>query len=217
MKIETFAVNPFKMNCYVYFDEVNKQGVLIDPGVFTHHEKHQIENYIKSQNVRIELILNTHGHIDHIMGNSWAKETYNVPLLMHEADLPLIDKAVDQAKLYGVDFPKPPKPDKFISEGEVISAGNGKLKVLHTPGHSPGSVCFVDEESKIIIGGDVLFKGSIGRTDLWQGDMDTLLNSIHDKLLVYPNDFAIYPGHYDETTIGDEKKYNPFITGDASF
>ena len=211
MKIEPFAINPFQMNCFIYFDEETKDGVIIDPGVFTHYEKHLIEQYIKENGIKINLILNTHGHIDHIMGNAWAKETFAVPILMHKDDLPLIARAMEQGKMFGVDFPEPPNPDKYIEENDVIEVGSGRLLVLHTPGHSPGSVCFVDEANKIIIGGDCLFRGTIGRTDLWMGDMDILLNSITDKLLKYGNDYTVYPGHYEETTIGSEKKNNPFL------
>jgi glyoxylase-like metal-dependent hydrolase (beta-lactamase superfamily II) len=214
MKIETFAINPFQMNCYVYYDETSGEGVLIDPGAYTHYEKNLIEKYVQSNKIKINLILNTHGHIDHIMGNAWAKEVFKVPILMHKDDLPLIGKATEQGKLFGVEFPAPPEPDELIDEESEIRAGKAVFKVLYTPGHSPGSVCFADEKAKLIIVGDTLFRGSIGRTDLWMGDMDVLLNSITDKLLQYPNDYTIYPGHYEETTIGEEKKYNPFlITG----
>lgn len=216
MKIETFAINPFQMNCYIYYDDESpkdsRDGVIIDPGVFTHHEKNLITSYIKSNGINIKLILNTHGHIDHIMGNAWAKEVFNVPILMHENDLPLIDKSMEQGKMFGVDFPKPPMPDKLITEKDIIEVGDSKFDIIHTPGHSPGSVCFIDEKNKIIIAGDTVFKGSVGRTDLWMGDMDILLDSINNKIFHYADDFIIYPGHYEETTIGEEKRSNPFLS-----
>lgn len=211
MKIETIAVNPFEMNCYIYYDENSKEGVIIDPAAYTDSEKELIENFVKGENIKIKYILLTHGHLDHIMGNHWAKEYFNVPVLMHKDDLPLIEHAPDQGKMFGVDFPEPPKPDKFIDDEDTIKFADTELKVIHTPGHSPGSVCFVDEKEKIIFGGDCLFKDSIGRTDLWMGDMDTLLNSITKKIFKYPDDYEVYPGHYDSTTLGEEKENNPFL------
>lgn len=214
MTIKTFTVNPFAMNCYVYWDENTKEGIIIDPGAYEDFEKNEILNYINSNGIIIRLILLTHGHIDHIMGNKWAKDTFNVPVLMNREDMPLIERAMDQAAMFGVSFPKPPPPDKFIDENDTVKFSNTEFKLLHTPGHSPGSICFVDENEKVIFGGDTVFRGSIGRTDLWLGDIDVLLNSIHSKILVYPDDYIIYPGHMDETTIGEEKMYNPFLNGE---
>jgi len=214
MKVKTFTVNPFSMNCYIYWDENTKEGVIIDPGAYEDFEKKGILNYVKSNGIDIKLILLTHGHIDHIMGNKWAIETFGVPVLMHKDDLPLIDRAMDQAAMFGVKFPKPPAPDKFIDESDTIKVSGNEFKIIHTPGHSPGSVCFVDEKEKIIFGGDTVFRGSIGRTDLWMGDIDVLLGSIHNKIFKYADDFVIYPGHMEETTIGEEKTANPFLNGD---
>jgi glyoxylase-like metal-dependent hydrolase (beta-lactamase superfamily II) len=213
MKVETIAVNPFEMNCYVYYDGNTKDGVIIDPGAYTDSEKELIENFIKGEGIKIKYILLTHGHIDHILGNHWAKEYFNVPVLMNKEDLPLIKHAPEQGQMFGVMFPDPPEPDKFIGEKDTINFGNTELKIIETPGHSPGSVCFVDEKEKIIFGGDCLFKGSIGRTDLWMGDMDILLNSITQKLFKYSDEYIVYPGHYDNTTIGEEKRNNPFLNG----
>lgn len=214
MKTRPFTVNPFAMNCYIYWDEASKEGVIIDPGAFEDFEKDEILNYISANGINIKFILNTHGHIDHILGNDWATKEFNVPLLMHKDDMPLIDKSMDQAAMYGVDFPKPPDPDKFIDEQDTVRFADTTLKILHAPGHSPGSVVFVDEKEKLIFGGDVLFRGSIGRTDLWMGDMDLLLDSIRSKLFIFDGDFTVYPGHMDETTIGEEKESNPFLNGE---
>jgi len=213
MITKTFTDNPFSMNCYIYWDEKTKEGIIIDPGAYEDFEKDEILNYIKTNGIKIKLILNTHGHIDHIIGNHWAKNEFNVPLHMHNDDMTFIKNAMKQGAMYGVNFPQPPDPDKFISESDEIKFSDTVFKILHTPGHSPGSVCFVDEKEKIIFGGDVVFRGSIGRTDLWMGDMDVLLDSIHNKIFKYSDDYIIYPGHMEETTIGEEKENNPYLNG----
>jgi hydroxyacylglutathione hydrolase len=211
MKLKTFPVNPFEMNSYVYHDEKSNDGVLIDPAAYTNGEKEEILDYIRSNNITIKYIINTHGHIDHIMGNKWAKGSFNVPVLMNENDLPLINSALEQANMFSIAFPQPPVPDKFLCENDTILFGDCTLTVIHTPGHSPGSVCLVDEKEKLILAGDCVFRGSIGRTDLWKGDMEVLLDSIKNKIFKYPDDFVIYPGHYEKTTIGEEKNFNPFL------
>jgi len=200
------------MNCYVYFDEKSKEGIIIDPGAYFPIEKSDIFGFISGDKIDVKYLVNTHGHIDHIIGNSWAKEQFPVPLLMHKDDMPLIEQAVDQATLFGIDICQPPVPDKFMNEGDVIKFADRELKVIHTPGHSPGSVVPVDEKAKVIFGGDVLFKGSVGRTDLWMGDMDTLLDSIFKKVIVLGDEYVVYPGHFEETTIGEERKNNPSLS-----
>jgi glyoxylase-like metal-dependent hydrolase (beta-lactamase superfamily II) len=214
MITKIFTVNPFAMNCYVYWDENTKEGVIIDPGAYEDWEKDEILNYIKSNRIDIKMILNTHGHVDHILGNDWAKKSFNAPLLMHKDDMPLIDNALKQAEMFGVRFPQPPIPDEHIEETDEITFGGTVFKIIHTPGHSPGSVCFIDEKEKLIFGGDTVFRGSIGRVDLWKGDIDILLDSIQNKIFKYPDDYVIYPGHMEETTIGEEKQYNPFLNGE---
>ncbi|MBL8015950.1 MAG: MBL fold metallo-hydrolase [Ignavibacteria bacterium] len=214
MQIKKFTVNPFAMNCYIYWDERSGDGVIIDPGAFEEFEKEEILNYIAQNKINIKLILNSHGHIDHIMGNDWAKKMWNVPLLMHKDDMPLIDKALDQGAMFGVTFPKPPAPDEFIDGSDEVKFADTVFKILYTPGHSPGSVCFVDEKEKVIFAGDTVFNGSIGRTDLWMGDINVLLDSIHNKIFKYEDEYTLYPGHMDETTIGWEKANNPFLNGE---
>jgi len=214
MVTKRFTVNPFAMNCYIYWDEQKKEGVIIDPGAYEDSEIEDILSYIKINGIDIKLILNTHGHIDHILGNDWAKKTFNVPLMIHKDDLPLIKNALKQGEMFGVSFPEPPLPDKFINPDENIKFGSTIFKILHTPGHSPGSVCFVDENDKIIFAGDTVFRGSIGRTDLWMGDINILLDSIRNNIFKYQDDYLILPGHMEETTIGEEKEHNPFINGE---
>lgn len=215
MKVETIVVNQFEMNCYIYYNENSKEGVIIDPAAYTDSEKESIENFVRSENIKIKYILLTHGHIDHILGNQWAKEYFSVPLLMHKDDLPLIEQAPRQGEMFGIILSELPAPDKFIDDNDTVKFGETELKIEHTPGHSPGSICYVDENEKVIFGGDCLFKGSIGRTDLWMGDMDNLLNSIKQKLFKYSDDFVVFPGHYRSTTIGEERENNPFMNGTA--
>ncbi|MCI0449453.1 MAG: MBL fold metallo-hydrolase [Chlorobi bacterium] len=214
MTTQSFTVNPFEMNCYIYWDDDSKEGVIIDPGAYEDFEKDEITKYIKDNGISIKLILNTHGHIDHILGNDWAMKTFNVPLLMHKDDSPLIDNALEQGAMFQIQFPKPPSPDKFIDESDEIKFAGTTLKILHTPGHSPGSVSFVDEKEKVIFGGDTVFLGSIGRTDLWMGDINLLLDSINNKIFKYEDDYIIYPGHMEETSVGEEKVHNPFLNGE---
>ncbi len=214
MHIKKFTVNPFAMNCYIYWDEVSGEGVIIDPGAFEDFEKDEILNYVTQNKINVKLILNTHGHIDHIMGNDWAKKQWDVPLLMHKDDMPLVDRALDQGAMFGVAFPKPPAPDQYIDETGEVKFADTIFKILHTPGHSPGSVCFVDEKEKVIFAGDTVFNGSIGRTDLWMGDINVLLDSIQNKIFKYGDDFTLLPGHMDNTTIGAEKANNPFLNGE---
>lgn len=211
MKRKCFTVNPFEMNCYLYWDETSADGVIIDPGVYYDDEKQKLIGFTESHGISVKLILNTHGHIDHIMGNKWAKEYFKAPILIHRGDLPLIRGAIEQGEMFGLKFPAPPQPDRYIEESDVIEAGTTQLKVVHTPGHSPGSVCFVDEDNKIIFGGDTVFRGSIGRTDLWMGDLKTLLDSVNNKIMTYGDDYIICPGHMEETTVGEEKISNPFL------
>ncbi len=214
MKIKSFVLNPFGINCYLYYDEKTGEGILIDPAISSEEEKTQISRYIESEKVKIKYIINTHGHLDHVIGNKWAKDTFSAPLYFHEKDKPLVEKVTEQGLMFGIDVFAQPEADKFITEGDIITFNNCKLKIIHTPGHSSGSICLVDEENKVIFSGDTLFNNSIGRTDLPGGDMKILLDSINLKILCYPDDFEVYPGHMESTTIGDEKKYNPFLNGE---
>lgn len=211
MIVKRFPVNPFEMNCYVYHDENSKEGVIIDPGAYTNEERKIILDYITSNSIKIKYILLTHGHVDHILGNKWAKENFHVDMFMHKEDLPLIERSTEQALMFGVEIEQSPHPDKFLDENSELNVGDCRFKIIHTPGHSPGSICYIDEKNKLIFGGDCLFKGSIGRTDLWRGNYDELLASIKNKILIYPDEFTVYSGHFEETTIGDEKKLNPFL------
>jgi hydroxyacylglutathione hydrolase len=214
MKVKSIILNPFLMNCYIYYDDVNWEGIIIDPAVSNENEQLQVKDFIESNQLKIVYIINTHGHIDHIMGNKWAKEYFKVPIIINEDDLYLLESASTQGNLFGLTVPVLPKPDKFVSDGDLVSFNNCTLNILRTPGHSPGSICLVDAVNKNIFTGDCIFKNSIGRTDLQGGDLNILLNSINDKIFAYQDDFKIFPGHMEQSTIGEEKKNNPFLNGE---
>jgi len=212
MKIKKIIVNPFQINCYIYYDEDSREGVIIDPGAYDKYEEDEIIKFIEGKNIKLKYSLNTHGHIDHIMGNKFAVNCFNIPQMIHKDDLFLLENATIQGMVYGLNIENVPAPDEFITEELVLSVGNTDLRFIHTPGHSPGGVCIVDHLNKIIFSGDTIFRDSIGRTDLSGGNTDILLESIHNKLFCQcDDDYVIYPGHMEETTIGREKKYNPFL------
>ena len=212
MEINSFVLNPFQMNCYIYWDEKSLEGMLIDPGAYSTEEENAILNFVKSGNIKIRYIINTHGHIDHILGNAFAKSAFDAPLYIHRDDEFLVKKAMIQSELFGLDIVPPPPFDDYLQDTQLLRLGNNKITVLHTPGHSPGSVSLADESNKIIITGDVLFKNTIGRTDLEGGDYKILIDSIKTKIFGFcDDDFTVYPGHDELTTIGNEKKYNSFL------
>jgi glyoxylase-like metal-dependent hydrolase (beta-lactamase superfamily II) len=212
MKIKQFIVNPFQINCFVYYDENSKDGIVVDPGAYTKDEEDIIKNYIKDNKINIKYILNTHGHIDHILGNKFAKDTFNVPMLIHKDDLFFIDRSLEQSQMFGIDILKSPDFDDFLTEDSEINLNETKLNFIHTPGHSPGSVCLVDHKNKNIFCGDLIFKNSIGRTDLPMGSYDVLIDSIKNKLFAKcSDDYTLYPGHMEATTIINEKQNNPFL------
>ena len=212
MKVIQFPVNPFQMNCYIYYDEDSGEGVIFDPAVFHDEEKGKLKELIDKNNIKIRHIINTHGHLDHILGNKYAKELFDVPVYMHRADDFLLENGSAQAAMFGLDVEDQPPVDEYLTEDSVIKFGDTKLKFIHTPGHSPGSVCAIDDENKRVFCGDLIFKDSVGRTDLEGGDFDVLLDSIKNKLFkVCSDDYDLFPGHMEITNIGDEKTSNPFI------
>lgn len=191
------------------FDET-KECVIIDPGCYDRGEQQELSNFIHAQQLKVILALNTHCHVDHVLGNFFVKEKYKTRLLIpvHEKAPFLAVKAY--APSYGLYEYQETEPDGFIEDTDVIKFGNQELRVLFVPGHSPGHIAFYHQKEKTVIAGDVLFYNSIGRTDLPGGNFNTLINSIHQKLFVLPEDVKVYPGHGPATTIGFEKRTNPF-------
>ncbi len=212
MKTKQFVVNPFQMNCFIYYDENSKEGIIIDPGTYSTEEDNTVINFIEGNKINIKYLINTHGHIDHILGNKFARDTFNVPMLIHKDDLFLVDNSLEQSRMFGIEIAKPPSFDMYITEETELKLGDTKFNFIHTPGHSPGSVCIVDHKNKNVFCGDLIFKNSVGRTDLPMGSFEILLDSINNKLFEKCSDsYNLFPGHMEPTTIFDEKNNNPFL------
>ena len=197
-------------NTYVLYDD-SKQCIIVDPGCNTTQERNELKDFIKDHDLIPVKLVNTHCHIDHILGNAFVAETYHLVLCAHEGEKPVLESGQQVSAMYGIPYTPSPAIKEYLNEGQTIIFGNTTLTLFFTPGHSPASLCFYHEASKKIIAGDVLFQGSIGRTDLPGGDYDTLIRSIKTKLFTLPDDVIVYPGHGPTTTIGYEKKYNPFF------
>ncbi|MFB3058034.1 MAG: MBL fold metallo-hydrolase [Ignavibacteriaceae bacterium] len=211
MKIKKFTFNPFMENTFVVWDEQSREAAVIDPGMSNEVEELEIKSFIEENSLDIKYLINTHCHIDHILGCRFVKEKYNPVYYIPEKDLPLYDNADKQAEMFGVTMDKLPKIDRYLTEDEKIILGSESFSNLFTPGHTPGEFSLYFDESQFCITGDVLFREGIGRTDLYGGDYNTLIESIKTKLFSLPDDILIYPGHGDESTIGYEKLHNPFL------
>ncbi len=210
LQVKTFTFNPFQENTYVLYNEKN-ECCIIDPGCYFSNEKEQLKDFIEQQKLNPIYLLNTHCHLDHVFGNKFVHQTWNLPLYMNEMDVPVLEQAAVSGAYYNLPFDNYSAEKYFLSEGNVVRLGNDELKVFFTPGHAPGHICFYCEKQKFIISGDVLFRLSIGRTDLPGGDYNTLIQSIREKLFILPDDVKAYPGHGEATTIGYEKRNNPFL------
>ncbi|VAX20603.1 MBL-fold metallo-hydrolase superfamily [hydrothermal vent metagenome] len=211
MNIKIFVFSPFQENTYVIWDETTKESCVIDPGCFNNSEEEELKNFIISNELTVKYLINTHCHIDHVFGNQFVKDTFSPKYLASEDDIPLLEKAVEQGKQFDLPVKASPMPDEYLNEQNTLTLGNIKCKLLFTPGHTPGEYCIYFPSENICITGDVLFKGSIGRTDLWKGDFNILMNSIKTKLLTLPEETVIYPGHGGSSTIGNEKISNSFL------
>jgi len=209
--IQGFTFNPFSENTYILFDET-KECVIIDPGCSNKSEQEDMVQFISDEGLKPVRLLNTHCHIDHVFGNTFIAKKYNLGLEIHKDDLQTLHSLPQVSHLYGLNAEESVEPANFLNEGDQIKFGNSVLDIFFTPGHSPGSIVFVSHKDKFVIGGDVLFYGSIGRTDLPGGDHQTLLSSIREKLFVLNDDYAVFSGHGQETSIGFEKKNNPFFS-----
>lgn len=210
LNVVFFTFNPFEENTYIIANE-QKQCWIVDPGMFDENEVATIKDYVSKHQLQPQGIINTHAHIDHILGVQELVDTYNIPFGIHQDEQPVLDRAADTAAMFGFRLKNVPRQSHYISEKETLKLGYDELKVFLTPGHSPGSISFYYAPGKWVISGDVLFSGSIGRTDLPGGDFDTLIASIRTHLFTLPDDTQVLSGHGPATTIGDEKADNPFL------
>ena len=211
MKIVKFTFNPIQENTYLVTDEKGN-AVVIDPGCYFEEERQLMRDYIAKNNLQLRAILNTHGHLDHIMGNDFMKREYGVDLYLHEKDIPTLKMGELSANLYGLSaFVPSPEPDVLLKDGETLTFGDISFEVIFGPGHSPGHVAFYNQKDGVLINGDILFKGSYGRVDLPGGNFEELKHTITQKMFALPDDTIVYTGHGDETTIGEEKKNNPIL------
>lgn len=211
LQIKQFTFSPLSENTYVLYNE-NKQACIIDPGCYTPEEQKILEQFIKLNNLKVELLLLTHAHLDHVFGLKWAAEQYSLQPYLHVNELQVLERGPMMGMMYGLPFPAYNGPTLAVKEGDTLQIGEDKLKVLFAPGHSPGHVCYYCAAQGFVIGGDVLFQRSIGRTDLPGGNHEVLLASIRAQLFTLPDDTIVYNGHGPATTTGEEKRYNPFLT-----
>lgn len=207
MIFDSVEVGPLGVNCFILGCEETGQGVIIDAG----GDAGWIIDAVERHGLSIVYLINTHGHFDHIGANRALKEKFGADLLIHATDSPLLGRAADIARAYGIPGDNSPQPDTCLTDGMEISFGRLTMTVLHTPGHTPGGCCFYLEAEKKIITGDTLFADSIGRTDLAGGSHEQLLDSVRTRLFILPDDVVAYPGHGPETTIGHEKQHNPYF------
>lgn len=211
LQIKTFTFNPIEENTYLLVDEA-KNCIIVDPGCYFDHEKDELKNFITRNHLNPVYLLNTHCHLDHVFGNLFVAEEYKLKLHAHRLEKEVLDMAPVSGLMYNLPFDNYTDEIVYIREGETITTGQNTLRLIHVPGHSPGSLCFYCEEQKFLIGGDVLFRESIGRTDLPLGNHQALLSGIREKLFTLPDDVVVYPGHGPATTIGHEKVHNAFLS-----
>jgi len=211
IKVKEFVVNPFQENTYLLYDET-KECVIIDCGCLFDNEKTELKNFIAENGLKPKHLLNTHLHIDHALGNRFFYEEYGLKPEAHQADEFFINQMKIQADVFGIPMKDEPiSLGNYLQEGEKIVFGNSELEILHVPGHSPGSLVYYAKAEKLLFVGDVLFRECIGRTDLPKGNHADLIQNIQQKLLTLPDETVVFCGHYETTTIGHEKEYNPYF------
>lgn len=210
LNIKSFTFNPFSENTYLVYNEL-KNAFLIDPGNFSPEENLELKVFIMENDLKINNILLTHAHIDHVLGLQWAFDEYRVPVMLHEIEREILDRNSLDAMRFGFQFKAFSGELLYLKEDDVLKLDQDALKVIHLPGHSPGHIAFYNEAQKIIVSGDVLFQGSIGRTDLYKGDHAQLLESIRLKMFTLHQETQVYNGHGNPTSIGFEKDFNPFF------
>lgn len=209
--IHIFEFSPFHENTYVITDEATNEAVIIDPGCYEQAEKEALGRYVTDNNLQVRQLLLTHAHLDHVFGVAYVKRKFGVKAYLHELDMVIYNDVPTRCALYGLRGYEPATIDAFLNENDQIKVGNTVLDVLFVPGHAPGHVAFVNHTDRYVIGGDVLFRGSVGRTDFPFCNHADLINSIQTQFFTLPDDYVVYPGHMEPTTIGQEKRTNPFV------
>jgi len=212
ISIETFVFNPYQENTYILHDE-QRNCIIIDPGMHNPMEEQKLKSFIETHTLTPTLLLNTHCHIDHVLGNRFVFDEWGLKPQFHEGEVPVLVAVQNYAPQMGIRYDVSPIPDTFLTEHDTVQLGKHELTLIFAPGHSPAHLCFYSAPFGFLIGGDVLFRNSIGRTDLPGGDHDTLLANISTKIYTLPDDTVVYPGHGPSTTIALEKNTNPYIRG----
>jgi len=207
--VETIPVGPLQCNCTILGDLVSRKAIVVDPG----GDSEILLERLVELNLQVERIIHTHAHLDHFLASGKMKEATGAKLALHREDLFLWDMLEDQCRLFGIPFEPPPPPDQWLENEEEIDLNDLQGKALHTPGHTPGSMCFLFESQKLLIAGDTLFQGSIGRTDLWGGDFKKIEKSIQEKLYTLDEETSVITGHGESTSIGHEMRANSFVRG----
>ncbi len=210
IEVVKFVFNPFQENTYLLYDETS-ECIIVDPGCSGHEEQELLRNYIIAHGLIPVKVILTHAHVDHICGAKFLSDEYGLVPECHKEDLGLLEQAQFHGKVLGFTIETPPTPTRFLEEGKELRFGNSSLQIMHVPGHSKGSVALHSNENSFVLTGDVLFSGSIGRTDLPGGSYEVLMNSIREKLLPMGDEVVVYAGHGPDTSILEEKKSNPFI------
>ena len=212
LRIVSFTFNGFAENTYLLIDAATRATAVVDPGAYSRQEQQKLTDFIAAEGLDVQYLLNTHAHIDHVLGNAFVLRSHaGIPFLLHPLDQPTLRAVATYAGPYGFAAYEPAEPTGELAAGQVIELGESALQVRFAPGHAPGHVVLYDEASGQLVGGDVLFKSSIGRTDLPGGDHATLIQSIKEQLLTLPDATVVHPGHGPATTIGDERRANPFL------
>jgi glyoxylase-like metal-dependent hydrolase (beta-lactamase superfamily II) len=210
LNIRIFHFSFIQVNTLVCYDDT-KNGVIVDPGMSTKEEEETLLDFTNKENIVVKYVINTHPHIDHILGNAFCVKQFNAPLVAHHAGIPVYEYAPEHARSFGFAISDFPKYDKLLNEGDELTFGNQIWKTIYTPGHCDGSICFYDKNNDFVIVGDVLFAGSIGRTDLPTGNFNQLIQNIKEKLLTLGDEIMVIPGHAETTTISHEKTHNPYL------
>lgn len=210
ISIKQFTFNPVRENTYILFDET-AECVIIDPGMYDADEQNAVVSFIKEKGLKPVLLLNTHCHYDHVFGNKFVYDQWGLKPQFHKGELYVLQAIPGYVPQMGLHYELSPEPEVFLAETGKVSFGNSELELIFAPGHSPAHLCFYAAADNFLIGGDVLFYGSIGRTDLPGGSYSQLINSIKNNLFILPDDCKVYPGHGQFTTIGFEKQHNPYL------